>query len=306
MGDPAGIGPEITAKVLTGTDIFHWCRPVVVGNRKVLERACEVCGLKNVFENRRLSFDFVEVEVGDTQFGKFSANGGRAAFDFIAKATDLCLSGKAKAMVTAPINKEALRLAGVDFIGHTEILAGLTNSVDPLTMFYVKGLKVFFLTRHVPFSKISSLCTEERIFEYIVRCTEYLKGLNGCDKPFAVAALNPHAGDSGLFGEEEKNAIYPAIVRAKGAGINVEGPVPADSVFHMALNGTFSGVLSLYHDQGHIATKTLDFEKTIAVTYGLPFLRTSVDHGTAFDIAGTGTASEKSLAEAFRVVAELI
>ena len=311
MGDPAGIGPEIIIKTLAKEEIYRSCRPIICGSRVFLEKAMRICGLENrihwdrfcVEEPRIADFDEKKIELG-----KASADGGKAAYRYIEKATELCMSKTAAAMATAPINKEALKMADIPYIGHTEILAGLTGTQDPLTMFYVHGLKVFFLTRHIAFSQICSMCTEERIYDYIVRCTEAMERMDigNREKPFAVAALNPHGGDGGLFGSEEKNNIFPAVLRARENGINVVGPIPADSVFHMALKGDFSGVLSLYHDQGHIATKTLDFEKTIAVTCGLPFLRTSVDHGTAFDIAGKGTASEISMMEAVNVAAKLI
>jgi 4-hydroxythreonine-4-phosphate dehydrogenase len=208
------------------------------------------------------------------------------------------------AIATTPINKPALKAAGVDFIGHTEILAGLTNTDDPLTMFEVKGLRVFFLTRHDALKKACEMVTKERLLDYIDRCTEALKSLGIKEGSMAVAGLNPHRGDNGLFGTEDEEIIKPAVQEAKEQGYNVEGPIGADSVFHLALKGRYNSVLSLYHDQGHIATKTLDFERTIAITLGLPFLRTSVDHGTAFDIAGKGIASEVSMVEAILLAAK--
>ncbi len=306
VGDPCGIGPEITVKALEHKEVFTWCKPVVVGNRKVLEQIAQQCGLTLPDETQ---VTWVDIPTANVQPGVLCAEGGQAAYEAIEKATKLCLSGEADAMVTAPIHKQALKLAGVPYIGHTEILAGLTKTEDPLTMFYVHGMKVFFLTRHIAFADIVKCCTKERIYTYTNRCIKALEQMGitpTADKPFAVAALNPHGSDNGLFGMEEADEIFPAIQQAKAEGLAVTGPVPADSVFHMALQGKFSGVLSLYHDQGHIATKTLDFEKTIAVTCGLPFLRTSVDHGTAFDIAGTGIASEVSMVEAIRVAAEMI
>lgn len=309
IGDPCGIGPEITVKALAHPEVFTWCNPVVVGNRKVLEQAAKVCKVELPDPSRVALVDVPATFTESLQPGAICAEGGQAAYQAIETATKLCLNGKADAMVTAPIHKQALKLAGVPYIGHTEILAGLTKTEDPLTMFYVHGMKVFFLTRHIAFAEIVKCCTKERIYTYTKRCIKALEQMGITptqDKPFAVAALNPHGSDNGLFGTEEELEILPAIQQAKAEGLAVTGPVPADSVFHMALQGKFSGVLSLYHDQGHIATKTLDFEKTIAVTCGLPFLRASVDHGTAFDIAGTGIASEVSMVEAIRVAAEMI
>lgn len=317
IGDPCGIGPEITVKALAHPEVLEWCRPVVVGSQKVLEQAAKLCGVPMPDEGRVTLVDIpngFDYQSGPTkadslQPGVICAGGGQAAYEAIEKATELCLQGKVDAMVTAPIHKQALKLAGVPYIGHTEILAGLTETEDPLTMFYVHGMKVFFLTRHIAFADIVRCCTKDRIYTYIHRCVKALEQMGITptkEQPFAVAALNPHGSDNGLFGTEEADEVLPAIQQAQAEGIAVTGPHPADSVFHMALQGKFSGVLSLYHDQGHIATKTLDFERTIAVTCGLPFLRTSVDHGTAFDIAGTGRASEVSMVEAIRVAAEMM
>lgn len=305
MGDPAGIGPEILVKSLAEAELYQWCHPIVVGDWERMKQAAKICNVEQILQTP--AFTFCAIAAGHPiTAGQISPQAGKAAYAFIEKATELCLCKEAQAMVTAPIQKEALYLGGVPYIGHTEILAGLTDTADPLTMFYVRGMRIFFLTRHIPFSDICTYCTEERIYDYIKRCTQYLSPQTLKKHPFAVAALNPHGGDHGLFGQEETQAILPAIQRASRDGISVTGPVPADSVFHLALQGKFSGVLSLYHDQGHIAAKTLDFERTVAVTHGLPFLRTSVDHGTALDIAGTGTASPVSLLEAIRAAAEML
>jgi 4-hydroxythreonine-4-phosphate dehydrogenase len=236
-------------------------------------------------------------------YGRVDAACGKAAYDCIVKAVELAKDGLVDALATTPINKEALNAAGIDYIGHTEILAALTNTLDPLTMFQVRDLRVFFLTRHLSLQAACRSVTEERVYQYIRRCCGALARL-GIDKPrIAVAGLNPHCGEHGLFGDEEDAVIVPAIERARREGFDAHGPKPADSVFHFALNGAWDCVLSLYHDQGHIATKMVDFERTIALTLGLPFLRTSVDHGTAFDIAGTGKASAVSMTEAIRLAA---
>jgi 4-hydroxythreonine-4-phosphate dehydrogenase len=236
-------------------------------------------------------------------YGKVDAACGKAAYDCIVKATSLAMGGQADALATTPINKEALKAAGIDHIGHTEILAALTGVQDPLTMFQVRELRVFFLTRHMSLAEACRSVTEERVYRHIKLCCGALERL-GINKPsIAVAGLNPHCGEHGLFGEEEDASVVPAIERARKEGFDAHGPKPADSVFHFALGGAWDCVLSLYHDQGHIATKMVDFERTIAVTHGLPFLRTSVDHGTAFDIAGTGKAGPASMVEAIRLAA---
>jgi len=199
------------------------------------------------------------------------------------------------------VNKESFKAGGVNFIGHTEIFGALTGTADPLTLFEVRGMRVFFLTRHVSLRQACDLITKERIKDYVRRCTEALRVLGITEGTMAIAGLNPHSGEHGLFGWEEVNEVIPAVEELQKEGYHVVGPIGADSVFHQALQGRYNSVLSLYHDQGHIATKTLDFERTIAVTAGMPILRTSVDHGTALDIAGTGKASAVSLIEAVRL-----
>jgi 4-hydroxythreonine-4-phosphate dehydrogenase len=229
---------------------------------------------------------------------------GKAAFEYIEKSIQMTMDGQADAVATAPINKEAIRAAEINFIGHTEIFAELTNTNDPLTMFETNGLRVFFLTRHVSLRDMLDMITKERVIDYVERCTEALARLGVKEGTMAVAGLNPHSGEHGLFGWEEVNEIAPAVEELRARGYNVVGPVPADSVFHQAALGRFNSVLSLYHDQGHIATKTLDFDRTIAITNSMPILRTSVDHGTAYDIAGKGIAGAVSMIESVRLAAK--
>ncbi|HEX2947100.1 MAG TPA: 4-hydroxythreonine-4-phosphate dehydrogenase PdxA [Clostridia bacterium] len=316
MGDPAGIGPEIVVKALAGEELYDICRPIVVGDHNVIEKAMKSCEaelrlntVKSAGEGvyKRGTLDLVDlcnVDMNTLKIGEVQAQGGKAAFEYIRKAVALALAHEADAIATTPINKESLKAANVDYIGHTEILAGLTGTHDPLTMFEVRNMRVFFLTRHVSLRKACDLITKERLLDYITRCTEALRRLGITEGTMAIAGLNPHSGEHGLFGDEEVTSVAPAVEEARRLGFDVAGPIGADSVFHLALQGRFNSVLSLYHDQGHIATKTLDFERTIALTIGLPFLRTSVDHGTAFDIAGTGKASEVSMTEAVRLAAK--
>ena len=226
---------------------------------------------------------------------------GKAAYEYIVECIRLANEGKAAAVATPPINKESLKKGGIDFIGHTEIFGALTNTPDPLTMCEVRGMRVFFLTRHVSLRQACDLITKDRIKDYVRRCTEALRRLGVTEGTMAVAGLNPHSGEHGLFGDEEVEEVAPAVLELQAEGYDVAGPISADSVFHLALQGRYNSVLSLYHDQGHIATKTLDFEQTIAVTNGMPILRTSVDHGTAMDIAGKGLASAVSMIEAIRL-----
>ena len=314
IGDPAGIGPEIVVKSLANEQVKQIARCVAVGSRGVVENTCAVTGINlklNVIEDPAdyaegalNLIDTGDVDMGRLEMGKISGMCGKAAYDYICKSIELAMSGKADAVSTAPINKESLKAGGIDFIGHTEIFGALTGAPDPLTMFEVRGMRVFFLTRHVPLREACGMVTKERIVDYVRRCIGVLEKLGAAKGVMAVAGLNPHSGENGLFGDEEMDAVIPAVEQLKAEGYNVEGPVGADSVFHFALNGRYSSVLSLYHDQGHIATKTLDFERTIAVTGGMPILRTSVDHGTAMDIAGKNIASAVSMIEAILVAAK--
>jgi 4-hydroxythreonine-4-phosphate dehydrogenase len=315
MGDPAGIGPEIVVKSLADPEIYAVCRPLVVGERGVMEQALRFCNLDlemNVvgtpaegrYEHGTIDLiDLRNADVSKLKIGEIQAMGGKAAFDYIKTVTELALAREVDAIATTPINKESLKVAGVPYIGHTEILEDLTDTHNPLTMFQVHGLRVFFLTRHVSLRQACDLVTEERLFEFIQRCVGALGRLGVTAPKLAVSGLNPHSGEHGLFGDEEVREMEPAIERARARGIDVVGPVPADSVFHFGLKGKYDAVLSLYHDQGHIATKMVDFDRTIAITNNMPFLRTSVDHGTAFDIAGTGIASEVSMVEAIKLAA---
>ena len=260
---------------------------VIVGDKEFVGK-CRMFGLKDLTGAVMSPFDAFLMARGmktlDIRMERHCANAKKVA-----------------AVSTTPVNKESFKAGGVNFIGHTEIFGALTGTPDPLTLFEVHGMRVFFLTRHVSLRQACDLITKERIKDYVHRCTEALRVLGITEGTMAVAGLNPHSGEHGLFGDEEVRAVIPAVEELQKEGYQVVGPIGADSVFHQALQGRYNSVLSLYHDQGHIATKTLDFERTIAVTAGMPILRTSVDHGTALDIAGTGKASAVSLIEAVRL-----
>ncbi len=314
MGDPAGIGPEIVLKALNAPEVYENAACVVIGDRKILEQAMtwpDILALEvNVIASPRDGIykqgvlnliDLDNIDMPGFRLGVPSKMSGRASYDYIEKSIRLAMAGEVDAVATTPINKVALHMAEVPYIGHTEIFAALTGTKDPLTMFEVRGMRVFFLTRHVSLRRACDMVTKERMVDYVYRCKAALAQLGVEDGVMAIAGLNPHSGDNGLFGDEEIRFLVPAIQKLKAEGCKVEGPVGADSVFHLALHGRYNSVLSLYHDQGHIATKTLDFERTIAVTAGMPILRTSVDHGTAMDIAGTGKASAVSMIEAIRL-----
>jgi 4-hydroxythreonine-4-phosphate dehydrogenase len=310
MGDPAGIGPEIVVKALAKKEVLDAARCVVIGDGKIIEDAIGFTksGLKinriqkpadGTYEEGILNLiDLNNIDTDKFQIGKISGICGRAAYEYIAKSIELANNKEVAAVSTTPINKESLKAGNVNYIGHTEIFGALTNTKDPLTMFEVHGMRVFFLTRHVSLRKACDLVTKDRIKDYVKRCKEVLEKLGVTEGTMAIAGLNPHSGEHGLFGNEEVDHVTPAVEELRAEGYDVVGPIGADSVFHLALQGRFNSVLSLYHDQGHIATKTLDFERTIAITGGMPILRTSVDHGTAMDIAGKGIASEVSMVEA--------
>ena len=244
------------------------------------------------------------VDPDKLRMGEVQALGGEAAYAAIRTSIELAMAGRIAGVATTPINKESLKAAKIPFIGHTEMFADQTGAREEMTMFTISGLKIFFLTRHVSLIEACRQITRERVLKGIENSLKALGQLGIATPHLAVAALNPHGGEDGLFGREEIEAIKPAIATARERGMRVSGPVPADSVFHMARIGRYDAVLSLYHDQGHIAAKMMDFEKTVSVTLGLPILRTSVDHGTAFDIAGTGKASAVSMIEAIKVAAE--
>jgi len=316
IGDPSGIGPEIVVKSLAKEKIRKMGNLYVLGDRKVIKAAEKLTGVDlniNLIEdidqdqyhkNEINLIDLNNVELDQLQYGEVQAMSGQAAYQYIKKSIELALDGKLDAVATAPINKKSLKAAGVDYIGHTEIFADLTDTEDPLTMFQVFDLRVFFLSRHLSLKKACEMVTEARVYSYIKRCVKALARLGVEDGKLAIAALNPHGGEHGLFGTEEDEEITPAINKAREEGYDVVGPVPADSVFHKGLKGNYDAILSLFHDQGHIATKMVDFERTISLTNNMPFLRTSVDHGTAFDIAGENIADSLSMEEAIRLAVE--
>ena len=316
LGDPAGVGPEIVVKSLSDPQVYEVCKPLVIGDKSVITNALMICNQQtdihiitqpNQGQYQYGTIDLIDlqnIQLTKLQIGTVQAMCGQAAYDYIEAAVKLAMAGQVQALATTPINKESLRAAQIQQIGHTEILAELSHTKDPLTLFEVRGMRVFFLSRHVSLRQACDLVTKERVLDYIIRCTAALNKLGVTQGTMAVAGLNPHSGEHGLFGDEEVKHVEPAIQEAQARGYQVVGPIGADSVFHQALIGQYNAVLSLYHDQGHIATKTLDFERTISITNGLPFLRTSVDHGTAFDIAGKGIASEVSMTEAIRLAAK--
>ncbi len=315
MGDPCGIGPEIILKALKNhPDLYSLCDPVVVGDKSIFRSLVQNLGIRmaimDFLPDKQIHPDSEHLyclDLGlppqEPEMGQITADGGKYAYTAIKKAVECTLSKTFLAIITAPINKEALRLAKVPYLDHTEILTRHTNSVGTMTLFVTGPLRVFFYSRHIPLRDVAASLSAKQLDTAIMNSCRYLEQIGIARPRLALAALNPHGGEQGMFGDEEQKFLIPAVERARDRGMEIFGPIPADSVFHLAKEGTYDAVLSLYHDQGHIATKTLDFHRTVSLTMGLPFLRTSVDHGTAFDIAGTGKASEISMVEAIKAAA---
>lgn len=306
-------------KALADGDVVDRCVPVVIGHVGLLRRCLESIELVGA-DIRAISspreakgdkaIEVIHVEADgmlDIRPGKLSANAGSAADLFIRKACELGLSSDIHAFATAPINKEALRLAGIPHIGHTEMLAEYLNAEDnPLTLFITGNMRIFFLSRHLSLRDAIDYVTANTVYEFIHRVHRAMTDFGFANPRIGFAALNPHSSDGGQFGDEERVHLIPAAKRARDAGINVSDPIGADSVFNLALEGKFDCVISLYHDQGHIAAKTRDFHGTVTATLGLPVLRTSVDHGTAFDIAWKGTANSVGMKMAIFAAVDLL
>jgi 4-hydroxythreonine-4-phosphate dehydrogenase len=291
MGDPAGVGPEVIAKALGEVgDLADW---IVAGHEPVLRAAGLPAGVP-------------VLETGGTPVapGVLSAAAGRAALEAIRAATRLCLDGRAAAMVTAPVNKEAITLAGEPFTGHTEFIAGLCGARESWMLLASGVLRVVHVTTHVPLRRACDL--DPGRVRRTIAVAHDAGLLLGFDRPrIAVCGLNPHAGEHGLFGDEDARLIAPAVAEVRIAGACAEGPLPADTVFLKAVRGDYDIVVAMYHDQGHIPAKLLGFEQTVNVSLGLPIVRTSVDHGTAFDIAGKGIADPGSMVAALRLAAAM-
>lgn len=321
MGDPSGVGPEIIVKSLIKPELYERCAPLVVGSAAMMKRAAEVLGadvainaMENVSEAKFTCgvidvLDQKSVDMSAHAFGEVSAQSGRAAYLAVEKAIQLAMAKEVDATVTAPLNKEALHMAGYNYSGHTEIYADLTGTQRYSMLLAHGNLRVVHVSTHVSLREACDRCTRQRELEVIQLADRTCRDM-GIEKPrIAVAGLNPHAGENGLFGREEIEGIRPAVENALAMGICAEGPLPADSVFSKARGGMYDIVVAQYHDQGHIPLKVIGFEMNpdtgkwksvsgVNITLGLPIIRTSVDHGTAFDQAGKGTANEDSLINA--------
>lgn len=317
MGDPAGIGPEIIAKVIGGNDLFSVCRPVVIGDAVVMKKIIDemrlsltvrsIASLKEAGprQGRMDIVDIKNVDLTRHRWGAPDKSSGTAVVEYIKKAVDLCMKHEAQAVVTAPINKEIMNAAGHHFAGHTELLAHLTDTKDFGMMFVGGGLRVILVTIHIALKDVPRHVNTTSVLKTLRLAHKAMKDF-GIEKPrIGVAALNPHAGEGKLFGSEEGDAILPAVIKAREEGIHASDPLPADTLFYKAKNNYYDMVVAMYHDQGLAPLKVLAFGNAVNVTVGLPIIRTSVDHGTAYDIAGKGCADPASLLEAVKLAARM-
>lgn len=340
MGDPVGVGPEVVAKAVVSGEVTTLCQPVVIGNAAILARAARVCGL--TFEVQQIGsiHDLsgngapyssglsggaaapgagrasIVVPVIDPAsaapeellalpLGQVSAVAGRASVEYVLRAIDLAVAGEVAGLVTAPINKEAMNAAGFRYAGHTELLAERTGSREAAMMLVTGSFRVCHVTTHVALERVPGLVTAERLATVFDLTWETVRQL-GVERPrIAVAGLNPHAGEHGLFGNQEAAVLAPAIERERAAGRDFTGPWPPDTIFARAHRGQFDAVVAMYHDQGHIAIKMIGFDEGVNVSLGLPIVRTSVDHGTAFDIAGQGIARPVSMIQSITLAAQI-
>lgn len=306
MGDPAGIGPEVAVKALSKID-----HPVtVVGSLRALKRASKLCGIDLEFVPVKTpqcverGIPVIDLGGGDVPLGKATPEGGLYSYRYVVRASELMLAGKADALVTGPANKMAVNMAGIAFTGHTGLLAELAGGVKTKMLLYLDELRVSHVTTHIPLRDVASSLSVEEIVTTAELTASFLKRL-GEDVRLGIAALNPHAGEGGVMGNEEIRIIGPAVEELRRRGFHVTGPLPSDTIFLRALRGEFNAVISMYHDQGHIPVKLLGFNRAVNVTLGLPYIRTSVDHGTAYDIAGKCIADEGSMLNAISLAVKL-
>ncbi|HWY47466.1 MAG TPA: 4-hydroxythreonine-4-phosphate dehydrogenase PdxA [Bryobacteraceae bacterium] len=302
IGDPAGIGAEVVLKALADSELASLARWIVVGDARILEMAERTSGF--ALQSAELRDVGALSSIEDFAFGKLDARCGRAAVEYVQIATDMCLQNEADAMVTAPLNKEAVTMAGYRFSGHTEYIAELCGATESRMLLSCERLSTVHVTTHVALRKACELSTE-RILSTIELGDEAMQ-LLGFERPrVAVCGLNPHAGEHGLFGNEDQLHIAPAVGAARNRGIDCSGPYAGDTIFLQASRGAYDLVVAMYHDQGHIPMKLIDFEGTVNISLGIPIIRTSVDHGTAFDIAGKNQADARSMKQAMRIAVRM-
>lgn len=317
LGDPSGIGPEVVVKALAGSQVRSSARMFVVGTEQAVRQAVAETGVdipvERITEPAQAldSSDMISVlSIGDyegVEFpqGKHSAESGRASHEWVETSAKMCLEGEIDAMVTAPVNKESWQISGAADLGHQEVFKRLTDSATVYTMLVSGVLRCMHLSTHKSLPEACAFVTTENVYTAVRITDEHFKRWGFRNPRIAVAALNPHASDNGLIGDTEAKEIYPAIEMARSNGINATGPHPADSVFNQAIEGMYDVVVVMYHDQGHIPIKIHGFEESVSVNLGIPFIRTSVDHGTAFDIAGKNIAQSTSMVEAIKLAIAL-
>jgi 4-phospho-D-threonate 3-dehydrogenase / 4-phospho-D-erythronate 3-dehydrogenase len=317
MGDPAGIGPEIVAKAMNEPALYEDCRPLAIGDVQVIRQTIAALGLDLALRGvadpeygayRHGTVDVLQAVSGDLsgiQPGQVQPEAGKAAAECVIKATELAMAGKIAAIATAPLNKDALNQAGYHYPGHTEMLADLTGAKDYSLTLIAGKLRVIHVTTHVSMRRALDLVDRDRVLRIVRLADRFCRYLGVAAPRVAIAGFNCHAGENGLFGNEEIDQIKPAIDEARADGVDASGPWPGDTIFYRASRGEFDIVVAMYHDQGHIPVKMLGFEAGVNTTAGLPIIRTSVDHGTAFDIAGQGRASHGSMLESVKLAAQL-
>ena len=317
MGDPAGIGPEVCLHLLQNEGIAAQCVPIIFGDKVVLEQAADQCGLPKPQKyiaglseaDGPCVLDMSAIGLDEFETGTVNAATGGAGFVYVENAIDAALGGQVAGVTTGPLNKEALCAAGISFPGHTEIFAEKTHTQNFCMMQYSAEVRCVFATTHVPYSEVPALLTKERILDVLELGAQAMRRIgciSGHEPKIGVLGLNPHAGEHGLFGEEEEQVIIPAIEAARAKGFEVEGPIPPDTAFIPAKRRATDFFVCMYHDQGHIPLKALAFDNAVNTTLGLPIIRTSVDHGTALDIAGQGKAKPNSLFEAVKLALKFV
>ena len=319
MGDPCGIGPEVILKALAREESYRVCKPLVIGHTDILKRDMAMagvrldvrvvdrpedgafeCGCVDVWSPVNVDVDMDQIAMGET-----CCEAGRAAAEWVIHAVDLAMADRIDGIVTAPLNKEAMNLAGYLYAGHTELLAEKSGAGRAHLMLASDRLTVSHVTGHIALHEVPDRLTVDLICDTVRLTRDVLVGLGKIDPKIAVCGLNPHAGENGLFGSEDAEIIRPAVEKALSKGWRVDGPLPADTTFLKVYNGLYDGVVAMYHDQGHVPAKLVAFDEAVNVTLGLPIVRTSVDHGTAYDIAGKGIAKAVNMLQAIRVGSKL-
>lgn len=318
MGDAAGIGPEIIVKTLNERKVYKWCSPIVLGDVKVMQIALRSTGLnlkihpvkeisKAQFEYGTVDvLDFNNIDIDRLKMGRVSEMCGKAAVVYTQEAAKMAMNKQIQAMVSAPLNKESMRKAGYHYSSQTNIIGELTSSENYSLMSIFNHLRVLTVTSHIPLRKVCELITKKRVLDTIILANSSMKTLFRVTQPkIGISALNPHAGEGGIFGKEEIEEIMPAVRKANSLGIKARGPIPADTIFVKARRGEFDIVVALYHDQAFIPVKVLGFGRIVTVVAGVPVIRTSVAHGTAFDIAGKNLADHRNFLQAVKLAADL-